>query len=101
MEGGMAAHSSILAWRIPWTEEFVHGVAESWTWLSNLTPHSEILHKNSTYEEHNSGAATVHVRVEEPAHQVRQSSFLHLQSRLRVGNTVLFMCTKYVLIVHI
>ena len=32
LEEGMAAHSSILAWRIPWTEEWqatVHGVAES------------------------------------------------------------------------
>ena len=34
LEEGMAAHSSILAWRIPWTEEpgglhTVHGVAES------------------------------------------------------------------------
>ena len=32
LEKGMAAHSSILAWRIPWTEEpggaTVHGVAE-------------------------------------------------------------------------
>ena len=34
LEERMAAHSSILAWRIPWTEEpgglhTVHGVAES------------------------------------------------------------------------
>ena len=29
LEKGMATHSSILAWRIPWTEEPVHGVAES------------------------------------------------------------------------
>ena len=36
LEEGMAAHSSILAWRIPWTEETqgggygpVHGVAKS------------------------------------------------------------------------
>ena len=34
LEEGMATHSSILAWRIPWTEEpgglqTVHGVAES------------------------------------------------------------------------
>ena len=32
LEEGMAAHSSILAWRIPWTEEpgrLVHKVAES------------------------------------------------------------------------
>ena len=32
LEKEMATHSSILAWRIPWTEELqatVHGVAES------------------------------------------------------------------------
>ena len=39
-EEGMATHSSILAWRIPWTEEpgglhTVHGVAKSQTRLSN------------------------------------------------------------------
>ena len=37
----MATHSSILAWRIPWTEEprqaTVHGVAKSRTRLSNFT----------------------------------------------------------------
>ena len=34
----MATHSSILAWRIPWTEEpGVHGVAWSWTRLKQLT----------------------------------------------------------------
>ena len=34
LEKGMATHSSILAWRIPWTEEpgrLVHGVAKSQT----------------------------------------------------------------------
>ena len=36
LEEGMATHSTILAWRIPWTEEpgglpSVHGVAKSWT----------------------------------------------------------------------
>jgi len=37
LEKGMAIHSSILAWKIPWTEETggVHGVAKSWTRLSN------------------------------------------------------------------
>ena len=39
LEEGMATHSGILAWRIPWTEEAwyaaVHGVAKSWTRLSN------------------------------------------------------------------
>ena len=35
LEKGMATHSSILAWRTPWTEEpgTVHEVAESWTQL--------------------------------------------------------------------
>ena len=39
LEQGMATHSSILAWRIPWTEEpgRVHGVAKSQTQLSNFT----------------------------------------------------------------
>ena len=39
LEEGMAGHSSILAWRIPWTEEpggpTVHRVAKSWTRLSS------------------------------------------------------------------
>ena len=38
LEEGMAAHSSVLAWRIPWTEEpggLVHGVTKSRTQLSN------------------------------------------------------------------
>ena len=35
LEEGMVTHSSILAWRIPWTEEpgewtTVHSVAKSW-----------------------------------------------------------------------
>ena len=33
LEKGKATHSSILAWRIPWT---VHGVTKSWTQLSNF-----------------------------------------------------------------
>ena len=35
----MATHSSILAWRVPWTEEpgGVHGVAKSQTRLSDFT----------------------------------------------------------------
>ena len=40
LEKGMTTHSSILAWRIPWTEEpdmvqSVHGVAKSQTGLSD------------------------------------------------------------------
>ena len=38
LEKEMATHSSILAWKIPWTEEpTVHGVAKSQTQLSNFT----------------------------------------------------------------
>ena len=39
LEEEMASHSSVLAWRIPWTEEpggaTVHGVAKSQTRLSD------------------------------------------------------------------
>ena len=42
LEKGMATHSSILAERIPWTEEpgglqLVHAVAKSWTQLKRLS----------------------------------------------------------------
>ena len=36
LEKGKATHSSILAWRIPWTIYIVHGVAKSWTQLSDF-----------------------------------------------------------------
>ena len=38
LEEGMATHSSILAWRIPWTEETggLHGVSKSRTGPSDL-----------------------------------------------------------------
>ena len=38
LEKKMATHSSILVWRIPWTEEpggLVHGVTKSWKHLSD------------------------------------------------------------------
>ena len=37
LEKAMATHSSVLAWRIPWT--IVHGVTKSWTRLSNFHFH--------------------------------------------------------------
>ena len=37
LEKGKATHSSILAWRIPWTT--VYGVAKSHTWLSDFHFH--------------------------------------------------------------
>ena len=39
LEKGMATHSSILAWRIPWT---VHGAAKSWTQLKQPSTHIRI-----------------------------------------------------------
>ena len=46
----MATHSSLLAWRIPWTEEpvglhTVHGVTKSWTRMST----SELVHLRLFY----------------------------------------------------
>ena len=38
LEKGTAAHPSVLAWKIPWTEEPggpFHGVTKSWTGLSD------------------------------------------------------------------
>ena len=36
LEKEMATGSSIPTWKIAWTEQPVHGVAKSWTWLSNF-----------------------------------------------------------------
>ena len=35
LEKGMVTHSSILAWRIPWTEDTAHRVAKGQTRLSD------------------------------------------------------------------
>ena len=39
LEEGMATHSSVLAWKVPWTEgawqATVHGLAKCWTQLSD------------------------------------------------------------------
>ena len=47
LKKGTAIHCSILAWRIPWTEEpgglyIVHGVAKSQTQLKQLTLCSKV-----------------------------------------------------------
>ena len=40
LEKGMATHSTVLAWRIPWTEEpGGHRVAKHWTQLKRLSMH--------------------------------------------------------------
>ena len=38
----MATHSSILAWRIPWAEELVHGILKSLTGLSEIHIHDQV-----------------------------------------------------------
>ena len=47
LEEGMATHSSILAWRIPWTEQLgglgLHGVAKSQEQLKQHSRQAEIL----------------------------------------------------------
>ena len=44
LEKGMETHSSILAWKIPWTEEpgqaTVHRVTKSWTRLKQFRTHA-------------------------------------------------------------
>ena len=46
LQEGMATHSSILAWRIPWREQpgqaTVHRVAESQTRLKGLSMHIHV-----------------------------------------------------------
>ena len=46
----MATHSSILAWRIPWTEETgrltVHGVTKRQTWLRDLLEKEKATHSS-------------------------------------------------------
>ena len=49
LKKGMAIHSSILAWRIPWTEKpVVHGVTKSWTPITLSLPC--IKHSSGSWE---------------------------------------------------
>ena len=51
LEKGMAIHSSILAWRIPWTEKsgrLQSGVTKSWTRLINTHTHTHT-HTHTQY----------------------------------------------------
>ena len=47
LEKDVATHSSVLAWKIPWTEEpgrlVVHSVAQNWTQLKWLSTHAFII----------------------------------------------------------
>ena len=50
----MATHSSILVWRIPWTEEpgglhTVHMVTKSWTQLKQFRIHAYIVQKKKIF----------------------------------------------------
>ena len=43
LEEGMAIHSTILVWRIPWTEKTtVHRIAKSWTRLKQLCTPAQV-----------------------------------------------------------
>ena len=50
LEKGMATHSNILAWRIPWTEEpgrlQLMGVTKCWTWLNEWAPTFYLIERN-------------------------------------------------------
>ena len=39
LEEGMATHSSVLAWRVPWTEATVHGVTKRHNRETNTSMH--------------------------------------------------------------
>ena len=39
LKKGTENHSNILAWRLPWTQATIHGIAKSQTWLSNFHFH--------------------------------------------------------------
>ena len=39
LEEGIATHSGILAWRIPWTEEGQYTGLQSWTWHEHTCMH--------------------------------------------------------------
>ena len=53
LEKAMATHSSTLAGKIPWMEEpggLVHGVAKSWTRLSDFTSLGSITLRTCVYQ---------------------------------------------------
>ena len=54
LEEGMATHSRVLSWRIPWTEEpgGLHRVAQSWTRLKRLSRHRYTLEAVSSGSVH-------------------------------------------------
>ena len=54
LEEGMATHSSVLAWRIPWTEEPVmgHGVTKSWAQLKRFSMLPTGRHVDKSFQSH-------------------------------------------------
>ena len=53
LEEGMATHSSILAWRIPWTDELGRlqsiGSQKNQTWLKQPNTHSTSIHRDNVF----------------------------------------------------
>ena len=74
LEKGKATHSSILAWRIPWT--IVHGVAKSCTRLSDFHFHFHFLMGSQFNLTHTSRNLLGHsVRMETSGHHHRAFPF--------------------------
>ena len=74
-EEGMATHSSILAWEIPWTEEpgwLLYGVTQSRTQLERLSMHA--LSNFSWAEEHGGLQSMGSHRI---GHDWRDSACIH------------------------
>ena len=65
LEKGMATHSSILAWKVPWTEE--HGELQSMglqrvghDWATNIHTHTELTYSVSSTQQDDS---VVHIHI--------------------------------------
>ena len=78
LEKGKATHSSILAWRVPWT---VHGVAKSWTQLSDFHFHCISSKRNTCANTHTHTPSQVAIRsfscLSQPANISLWMSLLH------------------------
>ena len=81
LEKGKATHSSILAWRIPWT---VHGVAKSWTWLSDFHVHCIASKRNTCANTHTYRHTHTHTHTHTPS-QVAIRSFSCLSQAANIS----------------
>ena len=62
LEEGMTAHSSVLAWKVPWTEELVPAIQEmgsGWSLEEGMTTHSSILAWKGPWAEEPGGLQSI------------------------------------------